>query len=129
MWGAGFAGAKIGAGFAAWYYFNEWDYNRSLYNAARKGNRTLDPNHELKFRLPDGTYRTVNQLKRDSDASAQNVTITMAVNLTIYAVSLLVNYQAVSEFNEESAPSFHADYSSLPEKGEKTMKVGIMFHL
>lgn len=129
LWGAGFAAVKTGAGFVAWYYINEWNYDRSLYNSAKKSNKILDPNHELLFRLPDGSYKSVRQIERDYDASAQNVTITIAANAAIFALSLLLNYREVKEQNDESAPSFHAAYSFLSETGEKTMRMGMTFRI
>ncbi len=127
IWGAGFAAARIGAGFAAWYYVNEWSYNHSLYDAARRGNTTLDPTHELLFRLPDGSYKTVRQIKRDYDASAQNMTIAFVTNGAILAVSLLLNYQAVKEQNEDGAPSFQAAFAEAPATGEQTFRAAITF--
>lgn len=129
LWGAGFAAARVAAGLTAWYCFHECNYYRSLYRSSSRANGIIDPGHELLFRMPDGTYRTVRQMKRDYDSAVQRVTITMAVNVAILAASLLLNYQHVSEINADNSPSFHTEYAKLPGTEGHSVRMTIIFRM
>ena len=121
--GAVFALLKSGGAWLCYYYYREWEYSRSLYFSAKKANKSIDPDHELYFAGPNGSYKTVKEYRREYDAAAQRITFAVVGNAVIYAVSVLINYHAVNSANEKNMPSFDAAVGFSKETSEEIFYV------
>lgn len=109
-YGALFGVLKI-AGICAMYYsYNDWRYQRSLYFAAKRANAELDPDHKLRFKVPGGGYKTVEELHHDYDRSAQNITFAVLGTAAVYAASLIYTLYKIDESRERSLPTFEISY-------------------
>ncbi len=105
-WGAAFGVLKCAGAWVVYHYYRKWEYRRSLYRSAKKANEMIDPYHDLQFRVPGEGYKTVDELKRDYDRSAQNITFAVIANVLVYVVSLYTTYVFVKRHNENSIPTF-----------------------
>ena len=106
VWGAGFAAAKIGGACTFYYFYKEWVYKRSLYQAASKANDALDPTHYLSFKAPDGSYKAVWEYKRDYDRAAEKMAFAAIGNAAVYVFSWAMTYYHVDKINERTIPAF-----------------------
>lgn len=106
-----FAFLKVSGACSIYYYYNDWNYKRSLYYAAKRADEDIDPHHNLQFSDSDGKYRTVNDYKKRYDRAAQYITFAILTNITIYISSLIILYFKVQEINESSLPTFEVKYS------------------
>jgi hypothetical protein len=109
--GIGFAALKIAGAYLIYYSYRDWEFRRSLYYSARAANQSMDPNHELQFKVPGGGYKTVEELKHDYDRAAQRITFSAIATAAVYAASLLVTYSKVEKINESAVPSFEISCS------------------
>ncbi len=110
-YGAGFAALKIAGIYGIYYYYKDWEFKRSLYYSARRANNSMDPDHELQFKVPGGGYKTVRELKQDYDRSAQRITFSVIATTAVYAASLLFTWHEVDKMNESAIPTFEIAYS------------------
>jgi hypothetical protein len=101
-----FAAAKLGCAYSIWYFYKEWDFRRSLYYSARKANRSIDPGHDLLFKVPGEGYKTVEEIRHDYDRAAQNITFAVFGTAAVYAVSLVYTWVQVEKINEKTVPTF-----------------------
>ncbi len=101
-----FAAAKLGGAYSIWYFYREWEYRRSLYRSARSANREIDPDHELLFKVPGEGYKTVEEIHRDYDRAAQNITFAVFGTAAVFAVSLAYTWVQVEKINEKTIPTF-----------------------
>jgi hypothetical protein len=109
--GISFAALKIAGAYLIYYSYRDWEFRRSLYYSARAANRSLDPAHELLFKVPGGGYKTVKELEHDYDRAAQRITFAAVATAAVYAASLLVTYSKVEKINESAVPSFEISCS------------------
>ena len=109
--GYSFLALKVLGAYSIYYCYRDWQYRRSLYRAARRANAQIDPDHALEFEDPNGGYNTVEEFRRDYDRAAQRITFSVLANVAVYAVSLMMTYQAVKKINTESLPTFELQYS------------------
>lgn len=109
--GYSFLALKALGAYTVYYCYRDWQYRRSLYRAARRANEQMDPEHALEFEDPHGGYNTVEEFRRDYDRAAQRITFSVIANVAVYAVSLMITYQAVKKINTESLPTFELQYS------------------
>lgn len=109
--GYSFLALKVLGAYSVYYCYRDWQYRRSLYRAARRANAQIDPDHALEFEDPNGGYNTVEEFRRDYDRAAQRITFSVLANVAVYAVSLMMTYQAVKKINTESLPTFELQYS------------------
>ena len=105
-YGATFAVLKIAGAYSIYYYYREWEYYRSLYYASRKANKSLDPGHELHFKVPGGGYKSVTELRYEYDRAAHYITFAVLANAIVYGISLIVTYNGVQKINERALPTF-----------------------
>lgn len=106
-----FLALKVLGAYTIYYCYRDWQYRGSLYRAARRANAEIDPDHALEFEDPNGGYNTVEEFRRDYDRAAQRITFSVLANVAVYAVSLMMTYQAVKKINTESLPTFELQYS------------------
>ncbi|TAL39189.1 MAG: hypothetical protein EPN93_02290 [Spirochaetes bacterium] len=104
--GALFAAAKLGGVWSIYYFYREWEYRQSLYRSARKANKALDPDHELRFRVPGEGYKTVEQMRHDYDRAAQNITFAAFGTAAAFAISFAYTWIQVEKINEKTIPTF-----------------------
>ena len=106
LWGTFFLTMKLTGAWFVYYFYRDWVYKRSLYFSAREANASIDPDHELEFRDPDGHYKTVAEYGHDYDRAVQNITFAVAANVVLYCVSLVINYRWAAEYNADRVPAF-----------------------
>ena len=106
-----FIALKLFGGYLIYYTYRDWKYRGSLYRAAREANDNFDPDHELEFKDPGGGYSSVEEYRRDYDRAAQRISFSVIANVAVYAVSLMMTYQAVKKINTEALPTFEIHYS------------------
>lgn len=109
--GITFAGLKVLGAYSVYYSYKDWKYRRSLYYSARRANQEMDPEHELAYESPDGSYKTEREYKRDYDRAAQRITFSILANVLIYSASLYITYKNVEKINERALPTFEIQYS------------------
>ena len=109
--GLSFAVLKLFGLYSIYYFYNDWEYKRSLYYAAKRADESVDPNHNLEFKDPDGGYKSVKEYRRDYDRAAQNITFAVLANVVLYVSSLTFLYFNVKELNERSYPLFEFQYN------------------
>ncbi len=106
-----FIGLKLFGAYLIYYTYRDWKYRESLYRSARSANEHFDPDHELEFKDPGGGYSTVEDYRRQYDRAAQRITFSVIANVAVYAVSLIMTYQAVKKINTVALPTFEIHYS------------------
>jgi hypothetical protein len=109
-YGAAFAVSKFVALYAVYYFYQEWEYRGSLYHSAKNANESIDPDHELEFKVPGEGYKTESEMKRDYDRAAQNITFSVLATAAVYALSLVVTYTEVKKINERAIPAFEISW-------------------
>jgi hypothetical protein len=111
--GVTFGLLKVGCIYSIYYFYQDWKYRKSLYHSAKKANETLDPDHSLYFKDPDGGYTTDAGLKRGYDRAVQKITFSAIATAVVYMTSLFINYVNVSKINEKGMPSFEIQHAFI----------------
>ena len=109
--GLTFAALKLIGAYSIYYYYQEWQYARSLYYSSRSANESIDPYHELEFHDPDGGYKTVEEYRREYDKAVQRITFAVIANAAVYIASIIFVYYDVKEINEGAVPTFDLQFS------------------
>jgi hypothetical protein len=94
--GGVFLTLKIAGGFMAYYFVKNWKDAEESYYESKSAGVTSD---ELAYK------------RRLYDRSAQYVTFAAAMNLLVYGVSALINYNGVTEINERAFPVLNISLS------------------
>lgn len=116
-WGIFFATMKIAGAYSIYYFYREWRYYHSLYQASKRANQEIDPAHELEFKDPQGGFKTEEEYRWEYDRSVQKLTLAVIVNIAIYVASCAVLYNSVKKYNQRTIPTFDVQYSSLFQDG------------
>jgi hypothetical protein len=98
--GTAFLTLKIAGGFMAYYFVKNWKESEENYNQSKSAGISAD---ELENE------------RRRYDRSAQYVTFTAALNLLVYGVSALINYNSVMKTNERAFPAINISLSGENE--------------
>lgn len=109
--GLTFAALKLLGAYSIYYFYQEWQYSRSLYYSSRSANENLDPDHELEFHDPDGGYKTVEEYRREYDKAVQRITFAVIANAAVYIASVIFVFYDVREINEGAVPTFDLQFS------------------
>jgi len=118
FWGVTFGILKCAGIYSVYYFYRDWEYRRSLYGAAKKADREIDPDHYLFFKSGGG-YKTTSRLQRDYDSAMQMLTLSVAVNAFIYTASMLINHNRIAEYNKRTIPTFDIYSSSVMGQSEE----------
>lgn len=120
-WGITFCALKLLSVYSVYYFYNEWQFRRSLYNASKRADEEMDPSHELEFEDPDGGYKTVEEFRREYDAAAQRITFAIVATLAVYTTSAILVYFNVKRINEKKVPTFplQVNRTFVPDIGEE----------
>lgn len=105
--GTVFAVLKISSLYSLYYFYHDYKYRDSLYRSAKRANAAADPGHVLYFKDPDGGYKSVYEFKMDRERSAENIVLTAAANVFIYAVSVVLNLEGIEPESGGAIPSFN----------------------
>jgi hypothetical protein len=109
--GLTFIALKLLGAYSIYYFYQDWEYSRSLYYASRRANESIDPDHELEFKDPEGGYKTVEEYRREYDKAVQRITFAIIATAAIYITSVIFVYFDVREINERAVPTFDLQYS------------------
>ncbi len=127
--GGGFVLFKALGAWSIYHFYRKWDYNRSLYNAAKKANENIDPDHQLLFLTPGGDYRSVKDLKHSYDSAAQKITFAVVANVLLYSASLIINYAAYRRDSEESFPTFTISLATTVSESDMVISLGYTYRM
>lgn len=94
--GGAFLALKIGSGFMAWYFIRNWKEAEESYNESKSAGISTEERESEKRRY---------------DRTAQYVTFTAALNILVYGVSALINYNSVMKTNETAYPILNISLS------------------
>ncbi len=102
--GSAFLALKITGGLMTWYFVTNWKEAEESYNNSKSAGVSAD---ELENE------------RRRYDKSAQYVTFTVALNILVYGVSALINYNSVTKTNERAFPALNISLSGGNEYSDE----------
>jgi len=125
-WGITFCALKLLGVYSVYYFYQEWQFRRSLYNSSKRANEEMDPSHDLEFEDPEGGHKTVEEFRREYDAAAQRITFAILATLAVYTTSAILVYFKVKRINEKVIPTFPLQVNStiIPDTREDILSMG-----
>ena len=120
-YGIGFLLLKCTTIYFIYHFFREYDRSREAYYSARMLYQVYGPGQFPLLPDRNGNLKTLTQIEKMYDISAQMILFTVAINILVYTVSALLCYFDVKEINEQEIPTFQIGYFYRTEDAKEEM--------